>query len=59
VAANDHTVNPELQRVAAERMGATTYEVQSDHVPMLSHPETVLTPIRNLVTSLQAHLATA
>jgi pimeloyl-ACP methyl ester carboxylesterase len=59
VAANDHTVNPELQRVAAERMGATTYEVQSDHVPMLSHPETVLTPIRNLVTSLQRPLATA
>jgi pimeloyl-ACP methyl ester carboxylesterase len=59
VAANDHTVNPELERVAAERMGATTYEVQSDHVPMLSHPETVLTPIRNLVTSLQRPLATA
>jgi hypothetical protein len=33
--------------------------VQSDHVPMLSHPEAVLTAIRNLVGSLQGSLATA
>jgi hypothetical protein len=40
-------------------MHATTYEVQSDHVPMMSHPETVLTAIRNLVASLEESLATA
>ena len=39
VANNDHTVNPELERFAAERMGATTYDVDSSHVPMLSHPD--------------------
>jgi hypothetical protein len=40
-------------------MGATTYEVASSHVPMLSHPDVVLDAIRNLVTSLQGNLATA
>jgi pimeloyl-ACP methyl ester carboxylesterase len=59
VAKNDRTVHPELERFVAERMGATTYEVESDHVPMLSHPETALTAIRNLVVSLQGSLATA
>jgi pimeloyl-ACP methyl ester carboxylesterase len=58
VASQDHTVNPELERFAAERMGATTYEVESSHVPMLSHPDVVLDAIRNLVTSLQGTLAT-
>ena len=46
MAKNDHTVNPELERFAANRMGATTYEVDSSHVPMLSHPELVLDVIR-------------
>ena len=59
VGTHDHTVNPELERAAAERMGATTYEIDSDHVPMMSHPETVLTAIRNLVDSLQGSLTTA
>jgi pimeloyl-ACP methyl ester carboxylesterase len=59
VAKNDRTVNPELERAAAQRMGATTYEADSDHVPMLSHPEIVLTAIRNLVASLQESFATA
>ena len=53
VAKNDRTVNPELERAAAQRMSATTYEVESDHVAMLSHPEIVLTAIRSLVPSLQ------
>ena len=34
VAANDRTVQPELQRFVAKRMGATTTEVASSHVPM-------------------------
>lgn len=58
VASQDRTVNPELERFSAERMGATTYEVESSHVPMLSHPDVVLDAIRNLVTSLQGTLAT-
>jgi pimeloyl-ACP methyl ester carboxylesterase len=52
VASRDRTVNPELERSAAERMGATTYEVESSHVPMLSRPDVVLEAIRNLVTAV-------
>ena len=46
VATEDHTVNPELQRTYAKRMGATTVEVKSSHVPMLSQPRAVLDVIR-------------
>ena len=59
VAANDRAVNPELERFSAERMGATTYEVASSHVPMLSHPDIVLEAIRNLVTTVSGSLARA
>jgi pimeloyl-ACP methyl ester carboxylesterase len=46
VANNDRTVQAELERFAAKRMGASTYEVDSSHVPMLSHPGLVLDVIR-------------
>ena len=42
VGSNDHTVHPELERAAAKRMGATTYELDSSHVPMLSQPDRVV-----------------
>jgi len=42
VAKNDRTVHPELERFVAKRMGATTIEVESSHVPMLSKPEVVI-----------------
>jgi pimeloyl-ACP methyl ester carboxylesterase len=46
VAKNDNTVHPELERFVAKRMGATTHEVASSHVPMLSHPGLVIDVIR-------------
>ena len=46
VAKNDRSVHPELERFVAKRMGATTYEVDSSHVPMLSNPGHVLDAIR-------------
>jgi pimeloyl-ACP methyl ester carboxylesterase len=46
VAKNDHAVHPDLERFAAKRMGATTTELASSHVPMLSQPEAVLDVIR-------------
>ncbi|WP_353946060.1 alpha/beta hydrolase [Streptomyces sp. HUAS MG91] len=52
VATHDRTVNPELERHAAKRMGAKTYEVASSHVPMLSHPDVVLDVIREAARSL-------
>jgi pimeloyl-ACP methyl ester carboxylesterase len=56
VASQDHTVNPDLERFAAKRMGAKTVELDSSHVPMLSQPHAVLDVIRNAakgVTSSQ------
>src|SRR6266705_741677 len=41
VATSDRTVQPALQRFVAKRMGATIYEVDSSHVPMLSNPKLV------------------
>jgi len=49
VATQDRTVQPELQRFVAKRMGAKTHEVQSSHVPMLSQPRLVLDVIRAAV----------
>jgi RNA polymerase sigma factor (sigma-70 family) len=46
VAKNDRTVHPDMQRFVAKRMSATTTEVASSHVPMLSHPDLVIDVIR-------------
>src|SRR5258708_18539180 len=57
VAKNDRTVHPDRQRFVAKRMGATTAETDSSHVPMLSRPAVVLDVIRNAartVTSVHA-----
>ncbi|WP_034091716.1 alpha/beta fold hydrolase [Streptacidiphilus albus] len=54
VANDDRTVNPELERAVAERMGAKTYSVDSSHVPMLSHPDFVLDVIRDAAKALEA-----
>ena len=41
VAANDEAIPPEAERQFAARMGATTVEVPSSHVAMVSHPSEV------------------
>ena len=56
VAKDDRTVNPDLERFVAKRMGATTYEVDSSHVIMLSHPDFVLDVIRSAVNAIQGSL---
>ncbi|HXO42716.1 MAG TPA: alpha/beta hydrolase, partial [Thermoanaerobaculia bacterium] len=53
VAKNDRTVQPELERFLAKRMGATTYEVESSHVPMLSNPDMVLDVIRTAANAVK------
>ena len=53
VAKNDHTVHPDLQRFLAKRMGATTIETDSSHVPMLSQPEFVIDVIRKAAAAVQ------
>src|SRR5467141_2679291 len=41
VAQNDEAIPPDAERLFASRMSATTVEVPSSHVPMLSHPQEV------------------
>jgi pimeloyl-ACP methyl ester carboxylesterase len=41
VALKDGTINTEQERFMAKRIGATTVEVDSSHVPILSHPDVV------------------
>jgi pimeloyl-ACP methyl ester carboxylesterase len=57
VAKNDRTVQPELERFLAKRMGATTYEVESSHVAMLSNPRLVLDVIRAAAHAAQVSTA--
>ena len=52
VGTKDQTVHPDLERAMAKRMKATTYELDSSHVPMLSQPERVLDVIRAAVKSV-------
>ena len=53
VAKNDRTVHPNLERFVAKRMGATTVEGASSHVPMLSNPDLVLGVIREAASAIQ------
>jgi len=53
VAKNDRTVHPNLERFVAKRMGATTVEGASSHVPMLSNPNLVLGVIREAASAIQ------
>jgi hypothetical protein len=39
VAQNDEAIPPNAERLSARRMGATTVEVASTHVAMVSHPD--------------------
>jgi len=41
VATNDEAIPPDPERLFASRMGATTVEVPSGHLAMLSHPQEV------------------
>jgi pimeloyl-ACP methyl ester carboxylesterase len=54
VAANDEAIPPEAERVFAKRMGATTVEVPSGHVAMISHPDEVAQLIRTAAQAVQA-----
>ena len=53
VANQDRTVEPDLQRFFAARAAATTYEIDSSHMVMLSRPEFVVDVIREAAQALQ------
>ncbi len=42
VASNDQAIPPDALRHFAQHMGATTVEVSSSHVAMVSHPNEVI-----------------
>jgi pimeloyl-ACP methyl ester carboxylesterase len=41
VSTEDRTINPDLERFMAKRMGATTIEVKASHLSLISQPETI------------------
>jgi pimeloyl-ACP methyl ester carboxylesterase len=51
VASEDQAINPELERFYAKRIGATTTEIKSSHVPFLSHPRDVAKVIEAAATA--------
>jgi pimeloyl-ACP methyl ester carboxylesterase len=59
VAKNDRTVQPDLERFLAKRMGATTTEVDSSHVVMLSQPQAVVDVILKAAHAVQSGAAHA
>jgi hypothetical protein len=54
IARQDQTVHPDLQRFVSKRMGAKVHEVDSSHVPMLSHPALVADVIRQAAETAMA-----
>ncbi len=51
VSTRDRTTSPELERFLAKRMNATTIELESSHVAMISHPK----EIAALIQTAAAH----
>jgi pimeloyl-ACP methyl ester carboxylesterase len=53
VADGDQTIPPDAERLFAKRMGATTVEISSNHVAMVSHPDDVLRLIETAAQAVQ------
>jgi len=51
VATNDEAIPPDAERMFAQRMGATTVEVPSSHLAMVSHPDDVVKLIKAAVAA--------
>jgi pimeloyl-ACP methyl ester carboxylesterase len=41
VSSEDRTINPDLERFMAKRMGAKTIEVKASHLSLISHPDAI------------------
>jgi pimeloyl-ACP methyl ester carboxylesterase len=54
IADGDQVIPPDAQRQFAPRMGATTVEVSTNHVAMVSHPDEVLQLIRTAAEAVPA-----
>jgi pimeloyl-ACP methyl ester carboxylesterase len=54
VADGDQAIPPDAERQFAARMGATTVEVATNHVAMVSHPDDVVSLIESAVKAVSA-----
>jgi len=54
VATGDEAIPPDAERLFAQRMGATTVEVDSGHVAMVSHPDETADLIRQAAQAVSA-----
>ena len=54
VAADDHTINPDVERFGYSRAGMTVTEVDSSHLVMLAHPKAVVELVREAVRATSA-----
>jgi len=54
VAVGDQAIPPDAERLFAHRMGATTVEVATNHVAMVSHPDEVVQLIETAAAAVQA-----
>jgi pimeloyl-ACP methyl ester carboxylesterase len=54
VAQNDEAIPPAAERQFAQRMGATTIEIPSSHLAMVSHPDEVAELIENAAAAVGA-----
>jgi pimeloyl-ACP methyl ester carboxylesterase len=54
VADGDQAIPPDAERQFAARMGATTVEIPTNHVAMVSHPDDVLQLIETAAEAVQA-----
>jgi pimeloyl-ACP methyl ester carboxylesterase len=54
VAKNDEAIPPDAEREFAQRMGATTVEVASNHIAMVSHPDDVVQLLKTAAGSLSS-----
>jgi pimeloyl-ACP methyl ester carboxylesterase len=54
VAQNDEAIPPDAERQFAQRMGATTIEIPSSHVAMVSHPAEVADLVEKAAASVGA-----
>jgi pimeloyl-ACP methyl ester carboxylesterase len=53
VSSEDRTINPDLQRFMAKRMGAKTIEVKASHLALISHPDAIADLIREAAGSVR------
>ena len=50
VSTQDRTINPDLERFMAKRMGAKTIEIEASHLALISHPDAITNLILEALT---------